>query len=381
MKHFGRAAAGVLEIRATRWAAPQSSRRVLRKMAVLFCVPMLVASSCQGGQQSGGESADQQQVRFGIPNPTFNLGIAAWPVAKAKGYFRAAGVQPKFQFSSGTPPAIQALAAGSADIAFVDTQSLNTSIAKGVTSVRAVCTIAAANVYSVVVPQRSSIRAPRNLKSKTIAVPSIGSGAYVNAVALVRGAGLDPTRDVKFVPIEAPEAQLTALRQGRVDAIGTFDTIVGTFKAQGMSLREFQPESLAYQWSPLAANIEFLRDHPDAVAGMCKAVLQGTAYTVACPQAAVDIYRKQGYETPPTDEAIRIVKERADAAFKAPHEGDDKWGWVPTNRMNELAKTYVKLRVMDRYVPVKKHYTNELSRKIQFDVKKVQSDAQNDGGC
>src|SRR5499426_1552823 len=207
------------------------------------CVVIAVASALLlVGSTLPGTTAPAK-VRFMVANPVINLGHTHLAVAQKRGYFKEADVDVDYLTSDGTVAVVRALASGATDMGQADTLSIAAALAQGVDEVVAVCSYLASNVYWVLAREDSPIQKVADLKGKKIGIASLGTGLYYNARVMLQDAGLNPERDVEFVTIAQPAAQLDALNKGVIDAVSTFDTILATFQNQGAKLRLFSIRS------------------------------------------------------------------------------------------------------------------------------------------
>ena len=149
----------------------------------------------------------------------------------------------------GTSPMTQALAAGALDCA---TQGV-LSLANGVTGGNLKAYIVAQHVsekpgsFSVywAVKDDSPIKTIADLKGKNVGISVIGGGTYGPFKMLLKGAGVDPEKDVKLIEIGFAASE-DALRQGRVDAINMNQPFAARMEAKGgtrklFSLNEAMP--------------------------------------------------------------------------------------------------------------------------------------------
>src|SRR6476660_2512790 len=65
------------------------------------------------------------------------------------------------------------------------------------------------------------IKAVRDLKGKTVAVPELGSAHHVFVAAMASHVGIDPNRDIKFV-IQSPAESMRLLAEGTIDEMMGF---------------------------------------------------------------------------------------------------------------------------------------------------------------
>ncbi|MQA81598.1 MAG: PhnD/SsuA/transferrin family substrate-binding protein [Streptosporangiales bacterium] len=342
-----------------------------RRFAMLGVALAVAGTALVGCSDSDSTSAP---VRFMVANRVINLGHTQLAVAAENGYYGKSEV--KYLTSDGTAATVQSIASGTADMGQADTLALAAAAAKGVKSVTAVCSYVAANIYQLLVSDSSDIRSVKDLKGKRIGMTSLGTGTYYNAVLALKSVGLTE-KDVKFVTIGSPQAQLDALKKGQLDALSAIDVSIGTFQNLGAKLRTLDFDGATkWQWNVVVAKNDFLKKRPDAVAAVCKGIQSAELFVTKNPAAALASFKDWGGDVGTLSESqnINIIKSRSVTGFVTHPEGDDKWGWLPVDEMDGLAKSYQQLGLYDKPVVVSSIYTNELLDKVQPDKAKVDTD-------
>lgn len=145
----------------------------------------------------------------------------AQSVLDASGALQGADYQIKWHQFSSAAPLLEALRADSLDAGGVGNAPLTFAIAGGLHA--KVLSSYRSQDLGIVVPQNSSIHSVSQLKGKKIAVAR-GSVGHLIVLNQLKKAGLSPN-DVTFVYLIPSEATL-ALKQGDVDAIGTWEPYV-----------------------------------------------------------------------------------------------------------------------------------------------------------
>jgi NitT/TauT family transport system substrate-binding protein len=142
----------------------------------------------------------------------------------------------------GTSPMTQALAAGALDCA---TQGV-LSLANGVNGGNLKAYIVAQHVFEKpggfsvywAVKDDSPIKTIADLKGKNVGISVIGGGTYGPFKMLLKGAGVDPEKDIKLIEIGFAASE-DALRQGRVDAINMNQPFAARMEAKGGTRKLF----------------------------------------------------------------------------------------------------------------------------------------------
>jgi NitT/TauT family transport system substrate-binding protein len=142
------------------------------------------------------------------------------------------------------------------------------------------------------------VRALRDLKGKTVAVPWLGSPQHLYLASIVAYIGLDPRQDINWVTHPPAEAL-------RRFTAGTLDAFLG-FPPQAQELRAKQighvlvnsmmdrPWSHYFCCMPLG-NREFIRQHPIATKRWLRAFLKATDVCAREPARVVRFLADKGY--------------------------------------------------------------------------------------
>src|SRR5262245_18231574 len=142
------------------------------------------------------------------------------------------------------------------------------------------------------------IKAIRDLKGNTVAVPELGSAHHVFVATMAAHVGIDPKRDINFV-IHPPVESMQLLAAGKIDAL------IG-FPPDPQELREkkighvIANSGLDRPWSQyfcciVAAHQEFVRKHPLATKRALRAIIKATEFCAAEPKRAARLVADKGY--------------------------------------------------------------------------------------
>ena len=138
------------------------------------------------------------------------------------------------------------------------------------------------------VKKESPIASVKELKGKTIGINGFNSSIHLWAILALQQAGLDPAKDVTFVPVPFP-AQGEALRAGKID--------VGAFPQPFAKLQEDQGGSRVLFTSKdgvpfdeelmlLVARPQFLKNNSVAVRAFLADLIAATRYYAEHPKEA-----------------------------------------------------------------------------------------------
>ena len=145
------------------------------------------------------------------------------------------------------------------------------------------------------------IQAIRDLKGKTIAVYSLGSGAHVIVASMLAYMGMNPTKDVHWVAGERAVDALHLFTDGKADAFIGFPPHPQELRAKKVG-HVILDTSQDRPWSHyfccmLGANRSFAEKYPIATKRALRAILKATDICAQEPARAARYIVDKGYET------------------------------------------------------------------------------------
>lgn len=155
------------------------------------------------------------------------------------------------------------------------------------------------------------IRAVRDLKGKTIAVPNRGPGPATFIAAVLAYVGLDYGKDVRFV-VHTPAESVELLAQGKVDAFMGFPPFPQELRARRIghvvvSMTSDRPWS-QYFCCVVVGNREFVRKHPVATKRAIRAILKADQICALEPERIAQSIVDRGF-TKRYDYALQSMKD------------------------------------------------------------------------
>jgi NitT/TauT family transport system substrate-binding protein len=160
------------------------------------------------------------------------------------------------------------------------------------------------------------VKAIRDLKGKTVAVPELGSAQHVFVAAMAAHVGIDPNRDINFVTHPVSDS-LQLLAERKVDALMGLPPVPQELRDKKIG-RVIVSSGLDRPWSQyfcciVAANQEFVRKHPVATKRALRAILKATQFCAAEPERAAQLMADKGYRY---DYSLQTMKEIAYARWR-----------------------------------------------------------------
>jgi len=214
---------------------------------------------------------------------------APWYAALAEGYFAQEGLDVSIIPSQGTAQTIQAVEAGTANIAFVDVPSVVIARANG-SRLKMVAVNYQRPPYAIFsLSTGANVTEPKQLEGL-----NLGSGAGSFTPKIFQGFmaqhGLDPAK-LKISNV-APPARAAALLSGQIPAIEFFvmakPGLEAGAKSSHAELRTFllADHGLDLYSNGIAATDDYLAKNPDVVKRFVRAALKGWKFTLAHPDRA-----------------------------------------------------------------------------------------------
>jgi NitT/TauT family transport system substrate-binding protein len=220
------------------------------------------------------------KIRIAYPNP--NAGIITIPLAHKRGFLKEEGLDAEFVRVAGAP-AMAALVNGEVDYYTAITSAVLAAI-QGLPVRVVACFIIAASPTLVARPEFRSVK---ELKGKSIAVGSVGSSPFQNALLILSHFGFDPDKDVKLVTGGTPEVSLGRLKQGLVDATVVpvpFDLYA---KKMGLTVLARAYELFSFPSLGLVTTTKKIKERPDEIKRVIKAGIKANRYIQANRDATI----------------------------------------------------------------------------------------------
>lgn len=180
-----------------------------------FGIPYLVAALLilafliVGARSAGSQTLKPMVFAVSVKSVSFSPLF----IAEQAGFFKEEGISPKFPLMA-SDLAVKALASKDVDFA-ASADSVAKAAAIGF-PVKVVISFFNGSFFYIVT--KPEIKKMEDLRGKTIAISRFGSSTDFDARATFQRFGLDPTSDVKIIPVGGGTNRLATLISGRVDA-------------------------------------------------------------------------------------------------------------------------------------------------------------------
>jgi NitT/TauT family transport system substrate-binding protein len=158
-----------------------------------------------------------------------------------------------------------------------------------------------------------SVRGVRDLKGKTVSVPSVDAQntARVYIASMAAYVGLDPAKDITWVAHPVDEAT-RLFADGKVDAIMGFPPLAQELRARKIG-HVVVDSTTDRPWSQyfccmMVTGREFVRKHPVAAKRAVRAIVKATAICAQEPERVARLLVERGV-VKQYDYALQVVKE------------------------------------------------------------------------
>src|SRR6516165_11095262 len=153
------------------------------------------------------------------------------------------------------------------------------------------------------------VRAIRDLKGKTVAVPELGSAHHVFVATMAAHVGIDPKQEINFV-IHPPAESMQLLAEGKVDALMGFPPDPQELREKKIG-HVIVNSGLDRPWSQyfcciVAAHQDFVRKYPVATKRALRAIMKATDFCAAEPEPAARLVADKGYRY---DYSLQTMRE------------------------------------------------------------------------
>jgi len=153
------------------------------------------------------------------------------------------------------------------------------------------------------------VQAIRDLRGKTVAVPRLGSSHHLFVAAMASHVGIDPSREINFVPYPVSDS-MQLLADRKVDALMGFPPVPQELREKKIG-HVIVNSGLDRPWSQyfcciVAAHQDFLRKHPVATKRALRAILKATQFCAAEPERAARMVADKGFRY---DYSLQTIKE------------------------------------------------------------------------
>jgi NitT/TauT family transport system substrate-binding protein len=245
-------------------------------LAVLFFLVSMPAAFAQG------------RFQMAYISDSASSSVPYW-VAKEVGIFKKYGVDLDLIFINGSTRGIQSLIAGDLDFTgAVGTSAINGKLAGG--DIYIIDSMVNTLPYYLI--GKPDIKSPEDLKGRSAATHIPGTSADFALRLALRRFGIKYT-DIKAVTVGGSPARIAAVMSGQVDF--TIVTEPGRIRGEKAGLRtilNMAKLNIPFQFTCTVTTGEMIREHPDQVLNMVKAMADAIHYYKNHKEEVIQIMKK-----------------------------------------------------------------------------------------
>lgn len=298
--------------------------------------------------QTSAHAADK--IRITTPSDAAHFTMH---LAQKRGFLKEEGFEAELIMISG-PVANVALSNGDTDY-FSGFGSALRSILQGLPLRIAACFRPTPHFMLQARPEFKSVK---DLKGKTIGISAYGSGTELVGRLMIKHFGLDPDKDVKFVPGGAGEGRYIRMQQGLLDAtVATVPTdYIG--RKMGFPIIVRSEDLFTYPFSGLTAHIRKIKEKPDEVKRVIRAGIKANRYMRENRDGTIPVLMS----------TYRIDKEVATAAYDSFIKGFNLDGSMPEDGFRRLLDDTKRVMKIDREVALSEVADLSILREAQREL-------------
>jgi NitT/TauT family transport system substrate-binding protein len=215
--------------------------------------------------------------------------IFIYAIPKQLGYFKAEGLDVSIQGAQSGTVSAQVIQSGGAQIGTTAPESVLQMREQGGEMMAFYQIKQNGGTFLVVLPD-SPIKRIEDLKGKTIGAPSFGAGGGLALKANLRDVGIMPEQ-YTALSIGAGPAAFAALQNKQVDALVTWDAMLGAAENTGLKLRIVDiPLQDSLAGMTVATTESYANSNPKALEGLCRAMAKGLHFAMTDREAAIRVF-------------------------------------------------------------------------------------------
>lgn len=367
-----------------RTAARFTNRRWFRRIAarVLVAAGIVFPLAAFGAGTQASEKVEN--VTFAVADPSLSVSTSPYTsLPISLGFWKKAGLNVQIQPVSGGNAGVQAVGTGNAFM----TETGMTSIYPGMVKDADLRLVGVhPNIYFVVVTDDSPIHSAKELKGKTIGVQALSAASYYYARAVVEAAGLNPDKDVQWVPVGVGFQAAAAQQNGTIQAYAGYDSVnskFGQLLNKGLRIIPSGLNDLPGMLGWLVTQ-KTLDTHRQEVVGILRGIFESVVWAASHPEAAIGIRWKMFPASKPSNvsdetamkNAKEILLNRIDIAYWPTNHRNDLIGDGDVASIQKTADFMYKNGFLKQPVEVSKFIDLSLIKEANdFDRTRIEADA------
>lgn len=141
---------------------------------------------------------------------------------------------------------------------------------------------------------RPEYKSVKDLRGKTLAVSSFGATSDVAARMMFQRSGIDPEKELKIIALGSDRARFGALKEGIVDVAVISPPADVEGKKMGFNVLARAYELFTLPFVGLGANTKKIKERPDEIKRVLKALIRANRYITANRDGTIQILAEWG---------------------------------------------------------------------------------------
>src|SRR5919108_3246090 len=321
--------------------------RLGRSFRILAALPPLLAL---GVSSSNAQAAEK--IRISVSGG-YNMIFLSAGVARQKGFFGEEGLDADIVVM-GAAPSIAALSSGDIDGTLLTGTVIRAAI-RGL-PVRLVAGLLTSSPH--VLLARPEIKTIKDLSGKKVGLAGFGDATHVLARLLLGRNGIEPEKEVQFVPLGTDSARFSALQQKLADAVVTSPPLDFEGRKLGYNILARAYEYVNYPLSGVGVNIKTIEQNRHQVKRLIRALIKASRFIRENREEAVNVLTAWAKAKP----------EHAYASYDATVKVISHDGGIPADGLNLLIDQAKKDVKVTRDIPLSEIADFTILREVQKEL-------------
>jgi NitT/TauT family transport system substrate-binding protein len=346
---------------------------------------LALGAAALGSALPTARAADLEPFKFAIGSKTVTPILAAFTLPEQLGYYAQEGLTVDVGVLGSNANTMLAAAQGRLD-AFVGVPSFFLPAMASDKHVDIINYFEYAYPFkwAFAIKPEAPYKAVADLKGQTIGVVNFGTSDYTVGKSVVRLAGLDPEKDVKWLAVGDGVTAGYALQKGDVAALFYGDVGMGIIEGAGIKLNYLpKPENVAKIGGLyLAATREKMAQKRKQLVGFARGVAKAQVYILANPEAAAHIFVQVYPDAAPRNKsmqekvaAVLVPITKRMQFFNHYDKSVTKWGQMTPGDVKDDIE-FLDLSGKINEAEAEKLFSNDLIDEINnFDADKIRAQA------
>jgi NitT/TauT family transport system substrate-binding protein len=322
------------------------------KLLKLLAVPVLAVGILLASAPT--QKALAEDVTYLLPAPAFLPAFGPWMLAKARGYYKAEGLNVKFQPARGGVDVAKQVGAGNAVIGggIGDTPII---VRPNGIPVKAVAVLGGRSLMQLVTRNDRGIKTLKDLKGKTITALSLKDTTYYALLGMLASAGLTKN-DVKAQGA-GPVGVWKLFLAGKADAMAAVPDWIGIAYGAKMKFKIWPADDhFKSMAQAILASDKVIKEQPQLIAKLVRATLRGLGDIMKDPDGASIDYVKHVKRHKGKEKQMASVFKLYN---KYVYPGQKTVGAMDRERLKGLQDFYVKQGIVRKGSKLDDLYTNQ----------------------